>query len=65
MKIFNIIIYTFVLLIFTGCGFKTLDQAKLKKFNILEIKDSGDKKINFSLKTNYITYLIQPTHPKI
>ena len=62
MKIVNIIIYTFVLLIFTGCGFKTLDQAKLKKFNILEIKESGDKKINFFIK-NELYNLFNTTNP--
>ena len=50
MKIFNIIIYTFTLIFFTGCGFKVLDQTKLKNYNILEIKDSGDKKVNFFIK---------------
>lgn len=50
MKIFKIIIYTFTLIIFTGCGFKVLDQTKLKNYNILEIKDSGDKKVNFFIK---------------
>jgi outer membrane lipopolysaccharide assembly protein LptE/RlpB len=50
MKIFNIIIYTLILIFFTGCGFKFLDQAKLKNYNILEINDSGDKKVNFFIK---------------
>ena len=50
MKIFKIIIYTFTLIIFTGCGFKVLDQTKLKNYNILEIKDSGDKRVNFFIK---------------
>jgi outer membrane lipopolysaccharide assembly protein LptE/RlpB len=50
MKIFNIIIYTFTLIFFAGCGFKLLDQTKLKNYNILEIKDSGDKRVNFFIK---------------
>ena len=50
MKIFNIIIYTFTLILFAGCGFKLLDQTKLKNYNILEIKDSGDKRVNFFIK---------------
>jgi len=50
MKIFNIIIYTFALIFFAGCGFKLLDQTKLKNYNILEIKDSGDKRVNFFIK---------------
>ena len=50
MKIFNIIIYTFTLIFFTGCGFKVLDQTKIKNYNILEIKDSGDKRVNFFIK---------------
>ena len=50
MKISNIIIYTFTLIFFTGCGFKVLDQTKIKNYNILEIKDSGDKRVNFFIK---------------
>ena len=50
MKISNIIIYTFTLIFFTGCGFKVLDQTKLSNYNILEIKDSGDKRVNFFIK---------------
>ena len=50
MKIFNIVIYTFTLIFFAGCGFKLLDQTKLKNYNILEIKDSGDKRVNFFIK---------------
>ena len=50
MKIFNIIIYTFTLIFFAWCGFKLLDQTKLKNYNILEIKDSGDKRVNFFIK---------------
>ena len=50
MKIFNIIICTFTLIFFTGCGFKVLDQTKLRNYNILEIKDSGDKRVNFFIK---------------
>ena len=50
MKISNIIIYTFTLIFFAGCGFKVLDQTKIKNYNILEIKDSGDKRVNFFIK---------------
>ena len=50
MKISNIIIYTFTLIFFTGCGFKVLDQTKIRNYNILEIKDSGDKRVNFFIK---------------
>lgn len=60
MKIFKIIIYTFTLIIFTGCGFKVLDQTKLKNYNILEIKDSGDKKVNFFIKNELNNLLNAP-----
>ena len=60
MKIFNIIIYTFTLIIFTGCGFKVLDQTKLTNYNILEIKDSGDKKVNFFIKNKLNNLLNAP-----
>ena len=60
MKIFNIIIYTFTLIIFTGCGFKVLDQTKLRNYNILKIKDSGDKKVNFFIKNELNNLLNAP-----
>jgi outer membrane lipopolysaccharide assembly protein LptE/RlpB len=62
MKIINIIICAFVILILTGCGFKTLDQTKSKRFNILEIKDSGDQKINFFIK-NKLYNLLNTNNP--
>ena len=60
MKIFNIIIYTFTLIIFTGCGFKVLDQTKLTNYNILKIKDSGDKRVNFFIKNELNNLLNAP-----
>ena len=50
MKNLYIVVYTILFLFFTGCGFKVLDQNQLKNFKILEVKEQGDKKINFFIK---------------
>ena len=44
MKYFNVIIYICLLTLFTGCGFKVLDQTKLKNYKILEIRETEIKK---------------------
>ena len=36
----------------SGCGFKVLDRAQLKNFQIQEIITKGDTKINFLIKNN-------------
>ena len=36
----------------SGCGFKVLDRAQLKSFQIQEIVTKGDTKINFLIKNN-------------
>ena len=57
MKYLSIIICTFYFLILAGCGFVVLDQNKLKNYKILEIKENGDKKINFFIKNELYNLL--------
>ena len=57
MKYFNVIIYICLLTLFTGCGFKVLDQTKLKNYKILEIREDGDKKTNFFIKNELYNLL--------
>ena len=45
------IILIFILFtIFSACGFKVVNQDKLRNFNIEKIVASGDKKINYFIK---------------
>lgn len=57
MKYLSIIICTFYFLILAGCGFVVLDQNKLKNYKILEIKENGNKKINFFIKNELYNLL--------
>ena len=38
----------------SNCGYKVLDNLKSDNFNIKEIKTSGDKRVNFKIKSNLI-----------
>ena len=38
----------------SNCGYKVLDNLKSDNFNIKEIKTSGDKRINFKIKSSLI-----------
>ncbi len=57
MKYFNIGILTLLFFFLTGCGFKVLDSNQLKNYKILEIKENGDRKINFFLKNRLYNLL--------
>lgn len=57
MKKITVIIFTLFYLIFTGCGFKVIEQSKIKNYEILEIREDGDKKINFFLKNELYNLL--------
>ena len=57
MKYFNIAIFTLFFFFFTACGFKVLDKNQLKNYNILEIKENGDRKTNFFLKNELYNLL--------
>ena len=47
------IIITFAcLLIFSGCGFKVVNNQKLHNFSIINVNTTGDNKIAYYLKNN-------------
>ena len=39
-----------LLLLFTGCGFKIINQSELINFSIKDINTVGDKRINYEIK---------------
>jgi len=39
-----------------NCGFKVINELKDNNFSIQEIKTSGDKRVNFKIKNNLLTY---------
>ena len=51
MRNLKIIVYILVFYITTGCGFKIVETSKLNKFQIIEIKNDGDNKINFLIRS--------------
>lgn len=57
MNKLSIILYGLILFLLTGCGFKVLDQNQLKNYNIIEIRESGDKKTNFFIKNELYNLL--------
>ena len=46
----------FVMFLTMGCGFKVLNEAQINNFFIKDIIVSGDKRINFKIKNNLLTY---------
>ena len=42
--------YIFIFLIVSNCGYKVVDSYGLYNLDIIEIKSSGDKRINFKIK---------------
>ncbi len=46
------LIFTIILIIITGCGFKIVDLSEKNKFNIAEINTVGEKRINYIIKNN-------------
>ncbi|OUX36182.1 MAG: hypothetical protein CBE33_06535 [Candidatus Pelagibacter sp. TMED273] len=50
-------IFLFIFLSSTlGCGFKVLNEFEQNNFTINDIQTSGDKRINFKIKNNLLTY---------
>ena len=43
-----------VFIITTSCGYKILDNQGSERFNIKELKTSGDKRVNFKIKNSLI-----------
>ena len=38
------------------CGFKVINESEKNNFSIQEVKTSGDKRINFKIKNNLLSY---------
>lgn len=57
MRNLKIIVYILVFYITTGCGFKIVETSKLNKFEIIEIKNDGDNKINFLIRSKIYNLL--------
>ena len=57
MRNLKIIVYILVFYITTGCGFKIVETSKLNKFQIIEIKNDGDNKINFLIRSKIYNLL--------
>lgn len=57
MRNLKIILYILVFYITTGCGFKIVETSKLNKFQIIEIKNDGDNKINFLIRSKIYNLL--------
>ena len=50
----RVIIYATFFLILSGCGFKIINQSENQKYNINEIKFTGEKRINYFIKNKLI-----------
>ena len=44
------IIFLISIFLLSSCGYKVLDNSKLKNYNIKEMRTYGDKRTNFSIK---------------
>ena len=54
-KKINFLITVLSFLLITSCGFKIIDQSKLKNFKIQDIIVSGEKRINYKLKSKLLS----------
>ena len=54
-KEINFLITVLSFLLITSCGFKIIDQSKLKNFKIQEIIVTGEKRINYKLKNKLLS----------
>ena len=54
-KKINFLITVLSFLLITSCGFKIIDQSKLKNFKIQDIIVTGEKKINYKLKNKLLS----------
>ena len=50
------IILICLLLFTTNCGFKVLNELEENNFTINDIQTTGDKRVNFKIKNNLLTY---------
>ena len=54
-KKINFLITVLSFLLITSCGFKIIDQSKLKNFKIQDIIVAGEKRINYKLKNKLLS----------
>ena len=54
-KKINFLITVLSFLLITSCGFKIIDQSKLKNFKIQDIIVTGEKRINYKLKNKLLS----------
>ena len=40
----------------SSCGFKVLNKSELSNFNVKELITSGDKRINYKIRNELLTY---------
>ena len=50
-----ILIFTFLYIITTGCGFKVVKQNEFLDFDIAEIETRGDSEINYKIKNKLLS----------
>ena len=50
-----ILIFTFLFIITTGCGFKVVKQNEFLDFDIAEIETRGDSEINYKIKNKLLS----------
>ena len=50
-----------LLFVTTGCGFKVLNELEDNNFTINDIQTTGDKRINFKIRNNLLTYTKKDT----
>ena len=43
-------------MMFSSCGFKVLNKSELSDFNIKELATSGDKRINYKIRNDLLTF---------
>ena len=54
-KKLNLFITILTFLLITSCGFKIVDQSKLKNFKIQSLIITGEKRINYKLKNKLLS----------
>ena len=50
----KVIIYIIIFIVFSGCGFKVINQSKNQTYNINEVLTAGEKRLNYYIKRDLI-----------
>ena len=53
-KQMKVIIYIIIFIVFSGCGFKVINQSKNQAYNINEVLTAGEKRLNYYIKRDLI-----------